>query len=65
MHFKHLTILLTATLALTLAGCAVGQRREQIEQMLQFENADRNADGVVDRSEWEAVKAQLRSAKRF
>lgn len=65
MSFKRLNMLLVATLMVGLAGCAVGQRRAQIEQALQFESVDTNGDGVVDQAEWEAMKSRLRSAKRF
>lgn len=63
---KQRTILSIAiVLSLGVAGCAMGQRREQVQQTMQFETVDTNKDGVVSRAEWDAMKAELKSMKRF
>jgi hypothetical protein len=43
-----------------LSGCALGERRAAVENMMQFESVDANADGVISRPEWAAFMANIR-----
>ena len=43
-----------------LSGCALGERRAAVENMMQFESVDSNADGVISRPEWAAFMANIR-----
>ncbi|MEC9362904.1 MAG: hypothetical protein VYC42_06740 [Pseudomonadota bacterium] len=65
MKKQRFVQLAAVVLVLSLTGCAMGQRREQIQQTMQFENVDTNADGAISRAEWDAMKAQMKSMKRF
>jgi hypothetical protein len=62
---KFATCVVALLVVSTISGCARGQRREEMQQKLQFENIDTNGDGSISRSEWEAAKAELQSMRRF
>lgn len=62
MSYRPAVVLIVA-LATLLSGCAMGQRRAQLQQTLQFENVDTNSDGVISPAEWEAMKSKLSSRR--
>jgi|GEM_PF-2890162 len=55
---------LVGLVAVMLSGCALGERRAAVENMLQFESVDTDGNGVISRAEWDSVMAKLPTRRR-
>lgn len=61
---KALIGLCSILVVASLSACAMGNRREQIQQQFQFSEVDTNGDGVISQGEFESWKATLQSMCR-
>jgi len=57
-------LFLTLLAAATLSACAMGGRREAMQQQFQFEKVDTNGDGSISRSEFDTWKTSLQGMRR-